>query len=58
MEYMRIKGGSTDMQLEFADFSVGFPENMELDQIYISYIAAKHGPEAISMDTYAEEFTS
>jgi hypothetical protein len=55
MEYMRQRGGNTTEQMEFAQFSVGFPP-IGLDQIYTSYIVAKHGPAAITTDSqYMEE---
>ncbi len=51
MEYIRKAGGKTAEAIEFASFAVGFPRDMALSQIYLSYLVAKHGPEQISMDT-------
>lgn len=54
MEYVRRMGGTTEAAIEFAQFSVGLPGSTSMDQIWVSYVAAKYGPEAISMDTMEE----
>lgn len=51
MEWARRKGMTVGEQLEFGQFQVGFPETMAMEDIYTSYMAAKYGPSAISMDT-------
>lgn len=58
MEYVRRQGGPTPEQLEFAQFQVGFPPDMGLEQIYISYLKAKLGDEQTSMaNEYPKEFS-
>lgn len=57
MEYIRKKGGNALEAADFAKFQVGFPDSYTFDDIYISYIAAIKGPEAISMRSqYTKEF--
>ena len=51
MEWARQRGLSATEQMELAQFQVGFPKGIGMEQIYISYIASKYGPEAITTDT-------
>ena len=55
MEYIRQMGGTTAAAIEFGAFAVGFPPSMDMAQIYTAYMAAKYGPEQVSMDTYMED---
>jgi hypothetical protein len=53
MEWARQRGLGITEQLELSQFQVGFPDTMSMEDIYISYIAAKYGPAQISMETQA-----
>ena len=50
-EWARDFGLNTEEQIEFADFQVGFPDRMPLEDIMVAYQMAKHGPAQISMHT-------
>ncbi len=55
MEFIRQRGGGIDEQIEFAQFIVGFPDTMEMDQVYLSYIFTKQGPSQVSINTQNPE---
>lgn len=55
-EYARHRGADTRKSIGFADFNVGFPEHMSMEDRYMSYEMALNGPWQTTMEDQSKEF--
>ena len=56
-EYARQKGADTKKSIGFADFCIGFPKHMSMEDRYMSYEMALNGPWQTSMEDQSKEFS-
>lgn len=56
-EYARYRGADTRKSIGFADFNIGFPKSMSMEDRYMSYEMALNGPWQTTMEDQSKEFS-